>query len=133
MEMWEKEKKSFTNATLKLYSDILKNCCSRTMQQKVETHPDFQSTDTSLKIENSPLRLLTVVKELVHDHARAQCPFASGWNALQRFANLKQDDNESVIDYHKRFKQSRDIIKTQMGTKLFETWVKRSEKYRKET
>ena len=90
----------------KLYSDILKNHCSRTMQQKVETHPDFQSTDASLKIENSPLRLLTVVKELLHDHVRAQYPFASGWNALQRFANLQQNENESVIDYHKRFKQS---------------------------
>ena len=51
----------------KLYSDIFKNYCSRTMQQKVETHPDFNSDDVDVQIENNPIRLLAVVKELVHD------------------------------------------------------------------
>ena len=132
MEIYEKETKSYANAMRKLYSDIMKNHCSRTMQQKVETHPDFQSTDANRKIENSPLKLLAVIKELVHDHARAQYHFASGWTSLQRFASMRQEENEHIIDYHKRFKQSRDVIKTQLGPKVFETWVRHSEKYRKE-
>ena len=129
MEIWLKETKSYTIAMRKLYSDILKNYCSRTMQQKVETHPDFKSADANLKIESNPLRLLAVIKELVHDQVRAQYPFASGWNALHRFTTMRQEDNESLIEYHKRFKQYRDIVKTQMGTDIFDQWTLKSKPY----
>ena len=117
----------------KFASDILKNYCSWTMQQRVEIHPDFKSSDTTLKIENNPLRLLEVIKELIHDQVRAQYPVASGRNAFHRFTTMKQEDNESLIDYHKRFKQQRDIVKTQMGTNLFDQWTTRSKAYRDET
>ena len=101
LAVWLKEKKTYMVAMQRLYTDIFKNYCSRTMQQKVETHPDFNSSNADLKIENNPIRLLQVVKELVHDQVRAQYHFASGWSALKRFTNLKQEDNESLTDYHK--------------------------------
>ena len=126
LAVWLKEKKTYMIAMERLYSDIFKNYCSKTMQQKVETHPDFNSDDADKKIENNPIILLKVVKELVHDQVRAQYHFASGWSALHRFTNLKQEDHESFTDYHKRFKQSRDIIKTQLGKDVFNLWVTRS-------
>ena len=45
----------------KAYSLIFKDYCTRTMQQRIEAHPDF-----SRKIEDDPIALLEALKSLTH-------------------------------------------------------------------
>ena len=47
----------------------------------------------------------------MHDPVRAQYPLASMTDALTRLLNAKQGLNENLIDYIKRFKQLRDVMK----------------------
>ena len=71
------------------------------MQNRVEEHPDFHN-----KIEDDPIALLQAIKTLVHDTIRGQYPFISMTVALTQLLETKQNDNELLLDYVKRFKQT---------------------------
>ena len=48
------------------YALIYSNYCTKTMQVRIEEHPDFTT-----KIRNDPIELLEVIKTLTHDPVRA--------------------------------------------------------------
>ncbi len=64
------------------------------MQSRVEEHPDFES-----EIKNDPIKLLEVIKVLMHDPVHAQYPMISMTEALARLVNIKQSNNEQLLDY----------------------------------
>ena len=76
------------------------------MQHRIKEHPQFDS-----KIQNDPIELLKAIKIVMHDPIRAKYPYTSLTEALMRKLNIKQLEQESLIDYMKRFKQSRDVLK----------------------
>jgi len=96
------------------------------MQSRIEEHPDFES-----KIQNDPIALLEAIKILMHDPVRAQYPMVSMTDALSRLVNVKQVDNEPLLDYVKRFKQLRDVVKSHLGTDILDTFTEHSEAYKK--
>ena len=108
----------------KAYALIFTSYCSKTMQSRIEEHPEFKT-----KIEDDPIALLEVIKTLMHDTVRAQYPLVSVTEALGRLLNVKQMENESLLDYVKRFKQLRDVAKSQMGTKILEGFVENQAEY----
>ncbi|MGC9294926.1 MAG: hypothetical protein ACP5E8_06590 [Thermoplasmata archaeon] len=83
------------------------------MQSRVEEHPEFDTT-----IKNDPIKLLEVIKVLMHDPVRAQYPMISMTDALTRLINAKQAENELLLDYIKRFKQLRDVAVSHMGSEM---------------
>jgi len=112
----------------KAHALIIANCCSKTMQNRVEEHPDCES-----KIRDNPIELLEAIKSLMHDPIRARYPFVSVTDALVRLTNLRQYDNELLLDYIKRFKQQRDVLKSNIGTQMFDEFIENTEEYRNET
>ena len=62
---------------VKAYALIFSNYCNKTMQNRIEEHPDFDT-----KIENNPIELLEAIKMLMHDPVRAQYPLVSMTDAL---------------------------------------------------
>ena len=111
---------------IKAYALIFSNYCNKTMQSRVEEHPDFET-----KIENDPIALLEAIKTLMHDPVRAQYPVVSMTDALTRLINVKQMENEPLLDYVKRFKQLRDVAKSHLGTKILDQFIIQSEDFRK--
>jgi hypothetical protein len=83
----------------KTYALIFSTYCNKTMQNQVEEHPEFETT-----IRDDPKKLLNKIKVLMHDPIRAKYPFASPTEAISRMLNLKQSENEGLLDYVKRFK-----------------------------
>jgi hypothetical protein len=70
----------------------------------------------------------------MHDPMRAKYPFASLTEAISRMLNLKQsDENEGLLDYVKRFKESRDIMKSHVGTGILDKFVENTLEYRHES
>jgi hypothetical protein len=47
--------------------------------------------------------------------------------------NLKQSENEGLLDYVKRFKESRDIMESHVGTDILDKFVKNTLEYRDES
>jgi hypothetical protein len=87
--------------------------CNKTMQSRVEEHPEFETS-----IKNDPIKLLEAIKVLMHDPIRAQYPMMSMTDSLTRLINSKQAENESLLDYLKRFKQLRDVAGSYMGKEV---------------
>ena len=96
------------------------------MQSQIEEHPDFES-----KIKNNPIALLDAIKILMHDPVRAQYPMVLMTEALTRLINVKQMENEPLLDYIKHFKQLCNIVKSHLRTRLLDTFTEHSEEYRK--
>jgi hypothetical protein len=80
------------------------------MQNWIEEHPDFEAM-----IRDNPIELPNKIKLRMHNPVRAKYPYASLTEAISRMLNLKQSENEGLLDYVKRFKESRDIMKSHMG------------------
>jgi hypothetical protein len=87
------------------------------MQSRIEEHPDYNL------FKNDPIAVLEAIKTLMHDPVRAQYLMGSMTDALGRLVNAKQQDNESLIEYVKRFKQLRDVVKSQMGNQLLTEFI----------
>jgi hypothetical protein len=112
----------------KAYSLIYSTYCNKMMQNRIEEHPDYETT-----IRDDPIELLTKIKVLMHDPIRAKYPFASLTEAMIRMLNIKQQENEQLLDYIKRFKQFRDITKSHVGTDILDTFVENTREYRDES
>ena len=91
----------------KSYSLIFSNYCTRQMQQRIEERPEYGT-----KILDDPIKLLKQIKTLTHDTIRAEYPIASIVNHIARWVNSKQHEDENLLDYIKRSKYNRDIVKS---------------------
>jgi hypothetical protein len=69
----------------------------------------------------------------MHDPIRAKYPFASLTEAISRMLNLKQSENKGLLNYVKRFKESRDIMKSHIGMDILDEYVENTLEYRDET
>ena len=107
------------------YALIFSQYCNKTMQSRVEEHKDYLTT-----IRDNPIELLKKIKILMHDPVRSKYPFASLTEAISRMINLKQMDNEQLLDYVKRFKQTRDIMSSHMGTEILDKFVENTTEYK---
>ena len=67
---------------------------------------------------------------LMHNPVRSKYPYASLTKALSRMINLKQMEQEQLLDYVKRFKQTRDIMSSHMGTDLLDKFVENTVEYK---
>jgi hypothetical protein len=102
----------------KAYALIFSTYCNKMMQNRIEEHPDYEAT-----IHDDPIELISKIKVLMHGPIRAKCPFASLTEAMIRMLNIKQQENEQLLDYIKRFKQFCDITKSHVGTDILDTFV----------
>ena len=111
----------------KAYALIFSTYCNKTMQNRIEEHPEYENT-----ICDDPIELLMKIKVLMHGPIRAKYPFASLTEATSRMLKLKQNKNEGLLDYIKRFKESRDIKKSHVGTDILDKFVQNTREYRDE-
>jgi hypothetical protein len=68
----------------------------------------------------------------MHDPIKVKYPFASLTEAMIRMLNIKQIEDEGLLDYVKRFKQSRDMTKSHVGTNILNKFVENTREYQEE-
>mgnify|MGYP002176679840 FL=1 len=112
----------------KAFALIYSTYCNKVMQNRIEEHPDYESI-----IRDNPIELLIKIKVLMHDPIRAKYPFASLTEAITRILNIRQMENEGLLEYVKRFKESRDIMKTHIGTDILDKFVENTKDYQDES
>ena len=95
-EMFLKRKEALETNLSMVHSLIHSNYCTRVMQNRIEEHPDFDS-----KIRDDPIALLEAIKTLMHDTVRAQCPMVSMTDSLARLINIRQWENEDLLEHVK--------------------------------
>ena len=89
-----------------LYPDNLKKAyavimgyCSLSIRERIESDPDFETV-----IRDDPVELLGKIKLAMQSPMRARYPYSTATETLKRMMELKQEDNETLVDYTKRFK-----------------------------
>ena len=87
--------------------------CSKAMQHKVESRPQFVST-----IKNDPVELIKAIKEYAMAYQDTKYPVLTILEAMQAYITIRQQDGESLVDYLKRYRVSRDVFFTHMGSEL---------------
>jgi hypothetical protein len=107
----------------KAYALIFSTFYNKTTQNRIQ-HPKFESV-----IHDDPVELLDKIKVLMHDPIRAKYPFASLTGAISKMLNLKQSENEGLLDYDNRFKELRDIMKSHVGTDILDKFVENTLEY----
>ena len=111
----------------KVYATIW-GYCSKTIQNRIEAHTTYETL-----IRDDPIELLKAIKIMMHDPERAKYPYASLKEALTRMINIKQLEKESLLDYVKRFKQTRDIMESQLGNNILDKFIENMLAYHAET
>jgi hypothetical protein len=76
------------------------------------------------KMENDPIELLKAV--------RARYPYASMTKSITRFMTCRQQENESLTDYVKRFKSNQDGLVQTMGKDFLRKFIENTREYQDE-
>jgi hypothetical protein len=72
LERYLDRKDTLEQNLAKAYALIFSTYCNKTMQNRIEEHPEFETI-----IRDDPIELLNKIKVLMHDPIRVKYPFAS--------------------------------------------------------
>ena len=84
--------------------------CNKALQAKLQTRTDFNST-----VEGNPIELLKAIEEHSVSYQDKRYPYSTVYDAMKNLLNIRQKDDESLIDYTARFKSVRDVAMSQLG------------------
>lgn len=91
------------------YALLFKHC-NKALQNKLESRTDWKS-----KIYGNAIELLKAIEEHSISFEDTKYEMVTIANALKNFINLRQKEDESLIDYVARFKSAKDILVAQIG------------------
>ena len=120
---WEKRKEIYEMNLPKAYAVVF-DACTNTMQNMVQEYDDFET-----RIEDDPIELLRTIRQLMHEPTRARYPYATLLDAIRGVVNIKQEYNEPLLDYTKRFKEAVDVLETYVGKNILDKFIEKQKKY----
>ena len=86
---------------------------SKVMKHNIKSRQDFDSN-----VDGNPIALLKAIEEHSVCYQENKFCILIVIDALKALINLKQKENEPLIDYIKRFKSSCDVVTAQLGGNL---------------
>ena len=110
---------------IKAYALIYGNFCTESMQTRLQQQVNFQD-----EIRNNPIELLKNIQILMHDPVRGRYPYATVTDAFKTLIFTRQNENEHILDYSKKFKENRDVLKSYIGDEMFHAFVEKTADYR---
>jgi len=121
---WRDDKKRYKNRMEELkrgldkaYGLIWNKYVSAAMKRRIEEHPNYY-----LEIKDDVIELLKAIKASMHESVRAQKALITADAALIKFDLFRQNDL-SLGDYIKQFKELRDVYKTQCGRRTWDGFL----------
>ena len=81
--------------------------CNEGMQIRLENNSEFEE-----KVKGNPFKMMKAIKPKMHDPSKVKCPFVTIFEQLERLLNMKQEEEEVLIEHTKRFKQAQDNAKS---------------------
>lgn len=86
------------------------NQCSKTLQNRVRERKDFASN-----IKNNPIELLKAIVQHCISFQVNKYEMSIIMEAMKAVLNIRQRDEESLVDYTARFKSAKDVFSAQIG------------------
>jgi Reverse transcriptase (RNA-dependent DNA polymerase) len=108
-DAYMKRKQSLEVNMTKAYA-FLWDQCAKAMQNKIEARTDYVTT-----VKSNPIELLKAIKQHALNYQEHRYEMSIILDALRALINLKQKENETLQEYTKRFKTSRDVLESHIG------------------
>ena len=74
---------------------------------KLKSQVDYESN-----IKGDPIKLLDAISEHSMSYVENKNPFSTTVDAIKNYINLKQTEGKSLVNYTRRFKSAKKIMKT---------------------
>ena len=87
--------------------------CNKALQHKLQLRTDFEE-----EIKGNPIKLLDAISEHSMSYVENKYPFSTVLDTIKNYINLKQTEEECLVDYTRRFRLEKKIMETQIGGEL---------------
>ena len=87
--------------------------CNKALQHKLQSRVDYETT-----IKGDPIKLLDAISEHSMSYVENKYPYSTTVDAIKNYINIKQTEDELLVDYTRRFKAAKKIMETQIGGEL---------------
>ena len=87
--------------------------CNKALQHKLQARKDFEAG-----IKGDLIKLLDAIAEHLMSYVENKYPYSTSLDATKNYINLKQIDDESLVNYTRQLKSAKKIMETQIGGKL---------------
>ena len=115
---------------VKAYGIILGQC-TKGLKAKLEARKDWNTG--SSRIRFNAINLLKAIKEITHNSQDNKYPIESIYFSIRNVFTMKQEDNESLTEFTKRFNNAMDIMETQHRPFAMNAYLRTQEKYQNAT
>lgn len=124
-KLWVKSQAHYKPGLLRAYNLVMETYMGVALKDRIEAETDY---DTSIK--GNLIALLKRVRDLTRQTDQNRNPYMAIIETMARMVNLKQQGNEDLIAYYKRFKDQRDIVTEQIGNSFLESFVESTPEYK---
>ena len=98
------------------------------MQNRIEERNNFKSD-----IRDDLIKLLEAIKQTMYVPTRSKYVYDGIIETIKWIFDIKQADDENIVEYNKRFKQVLDVFKATLGKQLLDHFTENMEEYQNET
>ena len=130
MKQFVQRKQKLSTNLVKAYGIILGQC-TKGLKAKLETRKDWNAGND--KIRFNAINLLKAIKEITHNFQDNKYPIESIYFSIRNVFTMKQEDNETLTEFTKRFNNAMDIMETQHGTLAMKAYLETREDYKNAT
>jgi hypothetical protein len=103
---FQKRETIYQNNIIKAYA-LFWGRCTKSMKNQIESRSDFE-----IKVKDNPFELIKVIKEHSLSYQEKKYNMLVIFDSLKALVNLKQNPEESLQDYTKRFRVTREVFET---------------------
>jgi len=121
-------RKSMLKTNLVKAYGIIWGQCTKGLRAKLESRKDWND-GTDGKIKYKPINLLKAIKEITHNYQDNKYPMESMYYCLRTLFVMKQEENEGLNDFTKRFNNAVDIMETTHGPLPMTAYLRTREDY----
>ena len=94
------------------------------MWTAIKEDPKFET-----EIRDEPLRVLEAISTLMYTPVRARYLFSTLAETLSSVFNIRQIQDEKLVDFIERFNQEKQLVKTQLGEHFLDLFVGNTVEY----
>ena len=117
VQKYVERKQKYDDNMNKAYA-LLLGQCTKGVKAKLESRKDWESS-----IKNNCINLLKALKEITFNYQDSKYPIESIYFAIKNVFTIKQEENERLTDFTKRFNNAKDIMETQHGKLNMEKYL----------
>jgi len=84
--------------------------CNSAMKSKIQSRKDYES-----QVKDDPIELLKAIKQHATNYSDIQYDMRTAEDSMTSFLTIKQKEDESLIDFLRRFKNTKDVFLSHIG------------------